>query len=125
MGYIGNNPNTQLPVFSREKVFTVTPVPTTAGTYTLGAHGFNQTPKSIEVWLECLTAEQGYSVGDVVRPEEIYSSPTLWTHTPSADSTNVYVVIGNAAGIAAPHKTTGASQALTAANWKLIVRAWA
>lgn len=94
-------------------------------TITLGglitvAHGLGAQPKAIGAVLVCQTAENGYSIGDLVWSplfNEYYGA----YGSPGAcyiDATNINVRISNT-GLSGGHKTTGANVVLTAANWKL------
>ena len=98
---------------------------TTASLITL-AHGFGAAPLLYSITLKCITAELGYSIGDVVivNPAGDYGgTSSQWGiyH----DATNINVRIG-ASTLALTHKTSGvATTSATNANWRMIVRAWA
>jgi hypothetical protein len=89
-------------------------------------HGLTVKPKSVQLALVCATAEAGYSVGDEVSipPGPLMASDRGATITP--DETNINVRFGsNASAMYALHKSTGQGAALTNANWRLVVRAFA
>lgn len=94
----------------------VTPLPATATAVSV-AHGVGAVPMEAVFEVTCLTAEAGYSIGDVIQ------NPSLWNGSnPSPipvwkNATNVGVVLANTYVIYAPNKTTGAGTTLTAANW--------
>jgi len=97
---------------------------TAAGLLTL-AHGLGAKPKVLEAVLVCKTAEYNYSVGDEVLTALDAASVSrgascVW------DATNINIRFGSSATtFYLLDKTTGAIQATTNANWKLIVRAYA
>ena len=88
------------------------------------AHGLGAQPKVLGAVLVCQTAENGYSIGDLVWSplfNEYYGA----YGSPGAcyvDATNVNVRI-SATGLSGGHKTSGANVVLTAANWKLRIYA--
>lgn len=92
-----------------------------AGTMLALTHGMGSTPlASIEAVFRCKIAEGNYAVGD----EIIYSSHydagnqafTVWKNT-------TQLGISFLTGVVACNKTTGAGFTLTAANWKVVLRA--
>jgi len=83
-------------------------------------HGLNSTPESFTFLLKCVTAEANYSVGDelVINHSESVSA--------IISSTNIDLRYNSATSVfSVPNKTSGTLTALTNANWKLIVKAWA
>ena len=99
---------------------------TSAGPLTL-AHGFGVEPKALEIVLECVTAEQGYSTGDRVHwltatgHDTLKRASAFWF-----DATNIYVRYSNWTNVfTLAHKTTGVCAIVTNANWKMEVRALA
>lgn len=82
---------------------------TLAGALTL-AHGLGVAPRVVQALLVCVTAEAGYSAGDVI---------TLATRPPTIrpDATNLNIRYSDAA-ITVNHSSTGVQTAITAANWK-------
>lgn len=94
-----------------------TPLPGTAASMSW-AHGLGVVPA--EAWLElvCLTAELGYSVGDVVTniitaANASYAQP----FSVACNTTSVLARTGNVASFYLQNLTTGAQSTLTAANW--------
>lgn len=81
---------------------------------TVAAHGLGRVPKSFGVYLRCKIAEEGWVVGD-----EIQLTHGVDTF---ANATSVGVV--DASGIPLISRTTFAGLNATAANWRLIFRAW-
>lgn len=95
-------------------------------TYTF-THGLASTPSQYDAYLICKTAEMGYSVGDEVKTTNQYikaSSGAVWGgHNVIANATNV--VVEQEARIYIANRASGNFPTTpTAANWKLIVRAW-
>lgn len=81
------------------------------------AHGLGQLPIKIIPYLECLTAELGYSVGDrIFGPQLTFSATSQW----SADSTNIYLVTSNNPA-QIMNRSTKAAASITAANWKQVL----
>lgn len=95
-----------------------------AGGATL-AHGLTVAPAMIEVFLVCITAELGYSIGETIVWGTFWQSQERGLAV-SFDSTNInYRYVAQATPFSYVHKTTGASAALTNANWRVVIRAWA
>jgi len=98
---------------------------TSAGGLTL-AHGLGAAPKFVNFELVCQSTEQGYSVNDVIVIREVNSYSFDRGLACWLDATNINIRFGTAAAVFQyGHKTTGAQSALTNANWKLRVKAWA
>jgi len=93
---------------------------TLAGLLTL-AHSLGVAPKLISPRLKCTSTDAGFAVNDVV---EINNSLNGGGQAIYSDATNIYIRFSNNA-YNLPNKTTGINAALTSANWKLIMRAWA
>ena len=94
---------------------------TTQGLLVL-AHGLGVTPTLLQGYLKCITAEQGYSVGDI--------TPVRFNDSSAAsivpDATNITVRFANtAAAYWITNKSLGTLVAATNANWTFFVRAWA
>jgi hypothetical protein len=99
---------------------------TTSGLLTL-AHSLGEVPKIIFLELVCVTAQAEYVAGDVVMIG-INSSTTSENRFSSVyyDATNVYVRFDNSTEVfTLATKNGGVSSALTNANWRLRVRAFA
>lgn len=91
------------------------------GSLTL-AHSLGAAPKLVTLRLKCVTGELGYSADEVV--DVAINGPkgaSAWS-----DATNVYVRFSDNIGVfEIVNRTTGNNTAITAANWSLVVRAWA
>lgn len=96
---------------------------TIGGLITL-AHGLGTIPKTLDYKLVCKTAEAGYSVNDVVAVSQMNDNASRGFQ-PYFDATNIYIRVGSVVAGGVLIKGTGASSFITAANWKLVVRAWA
>ena len=93
-----------------------TPLPgvATAMSYT---HGLGVIPVSAELEIVCLTAELGYSIGDVVTP---FTTPNASYVSPFSilkNSTIVRAATGNSVAFNVINNSTGVATACTAANW--------
>lgn len=99
---------------------------TSAGLLTL-AHSLGAAPKLIFLELICITAENGYSINDVVMVGLNNSSAGENRFSGVYyDATNIYVRYDDTATVFLyTNKTTGTPVALTNANWRLRVRAFA
>lgn len=101
---------------------------TDGGTLTL-AHGLGATPKFVDFYLVCQTAEFGYSAGDIIVPRNTSAGTDNTGFTAKVDGTNVKVIFANRSGASAPvfwavrNDGTGTDSLLTNANWKLRVYA--
>lgn len=94
---------------------------TAAGSLTL-AHSLGAIPNFLTILLVCQTAENNYSIGD-----KLFVNPGIDTNNQNKgvsvvpDATNLNIRYGSGAGVfAVVDKTTGATAAITAANWKTI-----
>lgn len=98
---------------------------TAGGALTL-AHGLGVKPKYYFAFLQCVTAEGGYSIGDEIgigNTEFDTGSNGRYVML-RPDATNINVRFGNNSTVFDIwNNTTGAHFALTNANWKLVVRA--
>ncbi len=99
---------------------------TSGGALTL-AHGLGAKPKLYLAFLQCVTAEGGYSIGDETMPApnntDSGSGGTGVILVP--DATNVLARYCNNTWVfQVGHKTTGANFRINPANWKCVVRAW-
>jgi hypothetical protein len=102
---------------------------TSGGALTL-AHGLGVRPFITDFYLECVTAEAGYSIGDIVKANLDSSTTGGNTHGLSVtlDATNINLRYGSAANIVFGtqlRKDNGAHAQFTNANWRLIVEAFA
>lgn len=101
---------------------TITP----AGLLSL-AHSLGAAPKLIMFDLICTTAEYGFSIGDVVVAHvNNSSSGTTRFNSVYYDATNINIRYSNDSNVfCVANKTTGNAVQITAANWRLRVRAFA
>lgn len=98
---------------------------TAAGSLTL-THELGTTPKFLQRYLICKTAEHGYSIGDMVDVSGTQDQSLGYGVSIVPDATNLGCRFGaNASTFFVLNKTTGAPTGITNANWRLIVRAWA
>lgn len=79
------------------------------------AHGLPKAPNHVWLQLKCLTAEAGYSVGDVV---ELGNSASV---TAAVNATSIKVVFATLPSLV--NFSSNAVAAITAADWDLIVNA--
>jgi hypothetical protein len=96
----------------------------TAGGALTIAHGLGARPTIFQLELVCATAENGYSIADIVPIMGVDWGDTSRGLVITADATNIFVRYGaTATTFALPNKTTGTGTALTNANWRLVIRA--
>jgi len=98
---------------------------TSGGLLTL-AHGLGSIPYNIMTSVVCTTANNGYSIGDVIiMPPSISISGTAYGLASYADATNIYIRFANTAttALVSAVKNTGAYALLTNTAWQLYVRA--
>lgn len=93
-------------------------------------HNLGRAPALFRVSAICKTAEHGYSVGDVLEVQHVCdvsdTNAAVRGVSLTSDGTNIYVrYVANTAVFTLINKTTGLVAAMTSANWRLIVRAWA
>lgn len=92
--------------------------PVVFSTQTTAAHGLGATPTHYNKYLECITTEWGYAVGDRIdMPGQ--DANGAYGISVSANATNTYISI--AGGIVVVPLAGGSPQAITAANWKAVV----
>lgn len=81
-------------------------------------HGLPQLPKIVQLQAKCLTAVNGFAVGDIVVP---VTSSFAW----GADATNTFLTRSNVGAMTTPPKTGGAANvSILTANWQIIVRSF-
>jgi hypothetical protein len=96
-----------------------------AGQLTL-AHGLGVAPILMFAHLVCKTAEANYSVGDKVATSFGADSDANPNGMGAVfDATNITIRFASTGPFALPNKTTGNYVALTPANWKLVITAFA
>lgn len=119
-------PAANTPVFT--KSFESTQQTITAGGLLTIAHGLAVAPKLVTAELVCITGELNWVAGD-----RLFIACGAGSDSASnrgigvfLDATNVGVRFGSAAGpLVVNNKNSGATAAITPANWKLVIRAYA
>jgi hypothetical protein len=99
---------------------------TAGGALTL-AHGLGAVPDLIQARLVCKTAEDGYSIGDetIVNNQTNAAANQSLGQSIVSDATNLNIRFGATSGVyQLLNKSTGAVATITAANWRLVVKAW-
>lgn len=85
------------------------------------AHGLGAVPVEFDAYLVCKTAQSPYLVDEVVlAPAQVQVGGAGYNIALSADATNVYARVGAQISLL---NDTGALLNLTAASWRLVVRA--
>ncbi|MDX1939666.1 MAG: hypothetical protein SFU99_03895 [Saprospiraceae bacterium] len=110
--------------FSGSPILKGTPAvmnPVTNASVTTQAHGLPQTPNFYSAYLTCLTAEQGWSVGDRVAFGGANDSPNITGIRFGFDATNTTITPYSAAAIRMVNKSTRATADITLGNWSLTV----
>lgn len=101
-------------------------VPSNGATVTV-AHGLGAQPYDFSIWLQCLVAEGGWSVGDLINMGDggAHTEGNTVNFTSYSDATNVYVQLGTT-GLQLANKSTGAyfNSSNPQTNWAIIVKAW-
>lgn len=96
--------------------------PVAANTTQTQAHGLGAEPTFIKVILECLSADLNYSVGDRINIGSFHISNTVVSfYQILVDATNVTLITKSSGSITILDKTLRSSNAITVANWKLII----
>ena len=93
--------------------------PYAISTVTVHAHGLGVVPSYVRATMTCLTANAGYSIGDVAMFGVILTGAAI-----VLDATDLTLITSNAA-FTVPNKTTGALTALTPADWSLTLTPYA
>ena len=91
----------------------------TSGLVIAQTHGLISAPPLAIAVLHCITAEQGYSIGDEVQVGVGTASGQAQV---AVDAANVTLLLQGTPSVA--NKSTGVPASITLANWKLILRAW-
>lgn len=84
------------------------------------AHGLSTTPQIVEVYLECLTSELGYSVGDRVFMQFKDNGGGNFGYMVEYDSTNVRIIQASTAPQLLNRGTPVGANSITLANWKIV-----
>lgn len=113
------------PVFTES--FTSSPQTITSGGSLTIAHGLSTIPTVVYAYLTCLTAEYGYSIGDVLIVSTAKLSTSAFDNVGMSvvpDSTNLNIRFGSFAQVfPGLNKTTGTGVDLTNTNWELTFEA--
>ena len=87
------------------------------------AHGLGAIPTMYEAFLVCTTTDLGWAVGNtVVAPRGTQVGGAHFGITLGADATNMYFSVGSQVQIR-NRSTTASFNNITAASWRLVVRA--
>lgn len=85
------------------------------------AHGFGAVPSNWQIFARCLTADAGYSVGDVVCIEGASGTGSC---NSSADATNVYVSVAGQINVSSKSGAAFVNLNASGTHWELFVHAW-
>ncbi len=86
------------------------------------AHGFGVTPDLFMCFAICTTADQGYSINDVLQITNYFQNANS-VNSVGANSTNVFFRC-NPLTIVIANKTSGAAVNMTTGSWRMFFRAW-
>ena len=96
---------------------------TTAASFTL-SHGLGKLPSNVQAWFVCVTASEGFAVGDWYGPigAETFADGANNGVAIAMNTSEIKVKLG---AFATPilNFSTG-TRGMTYANWRLVVRAW-
>ena len=107
------------------RYYEASPQVITSGSAISNTHGLGVAPTLVQGFLVNVTGEAGYTTGQVVQVAFGYQGTNRGASA-TINSTAVVVRYGSDANaFAIPHATTGATTALTNANWNFFIRAWA
>jgi hypothetical protein len=84
-------------------------------------HGLPKAPRFVWLRLKCLTAEQGYAVGDLVHLSPFSVASGTDGVAVAANSTQIKVVLQTLPAVV--NFSTNTPAVITAANWDLVVHA--
>lgn len=99
--------------------FQSTQIAVTAGMIVSIGHGLGVVPTNVRASLLCLTSEQGYNVGDEV---QLGMGTASGSGVVAADAANLTIIVQGTPSV--PNKTTGTPVTITAADWRVLLRAW-
>jgi hypothetical protein len=97
----------------------------TGATYTF-AHGRAARPWRIDVWLECIAADRGYSIGDfIVAPLQCsaYDNFEHYGLQIAADASSVFLIIGDEGLLILPKSSTTPGL-IAASKWAAHLYCW-
>lgn len=96
------------------------------GSVISAAHGLGVVPSSVEAYAICKVAELGYNVGDVIKVDGIHDqvNDISYGGTMYANAATVFMQVGDG-GLAVNRRVAPAGRQfpVTAANWRIILRA--
>ena len=99
---------------------------TTGGTVTIN-HGLVSISNPLEIdvqfYLVCKTSEGGYTAGDIVAFAGVGQGSSASTGISATITTTQIVIRYGSSGQNITQKTTGGAFTITAANWRLVVKA--
>lgn len=112
------------PVSGATPDFTSAQIALTLNANHSAAHGLGSIPRRAEIVFQCVTGENGYSVGDEIR--QVNTSASNGTDAIGvgayADAANVGFQIYQQ--LTTNHKSNGGPVGMTLANWRARIRAW-
>jgi len=119
----GNIQDSGVVAASFTKGSTLTKNPFANNSSTQQAHGLSGIPNHFLAYLECLSAELGYSAGDRVNLNGgiMGGYLTNMVVTINADATNVNLITGSATPYIGSKTTGGDGTQITLAKWKMVV----
>jgi hypothetical protein len=85
-------------------------------------HGLNKAPDRTQIYLQCTSADAGYSLGDRVPLSEFIQVSAEPAFTVQITSSQVVVTEAAAASVVDP--STGTLTAITASSWSIYVKGW-
>lgn len=107
--------------------FTAAGTPQTINPYSVGAkgasgHGLNGTPRLIIWYIENLSSELGYGVGERVFVNVVGDAAAGSTNgfTSSADNVNIYITTSSANTLLILDRTSNQPTLITASKWKIV-----
>jgi hypothetical protein len=105
--------------------FTSTAQTITSGGLLTVAHGLGERPGSVQLWIKCTTADNGYAIDDEIQIDANSSGAAVGRfNTIYADDTNIYIRFTDETScFGAGNKATGVSAPLTNASWELYLEA--
>lgn len=95
--------------------------PLTTASVTTTAHGLSSTPNFYSAYLECKTAQHGWSVGDRIAFGGSNAEPNVTGICVGFDSSFTTITPYSATSITIVNKSTRAAANITLSNWKLVV----
>ncbi len=88
---------------------------------TTQGHGLSGRPQNLHVYLECVSADGNYSVGDIVPMEYAETTAPAQVWAPAADASNVYLTQRVNTNIRIVDKNSSSFLTITVANWKAMI----